>query len=76
MFLRDPVARFFSHYKIIERYRGFGEVDYTSDYTVAQFLNDPIRQQDFYLSQIHKKCSNIWSERFSVFDFEDVTERP
>lgn len=59
MLLRDPVARFISHYRMMERYRKFGDVDYGSAQTVATFLNDPIRSRQFYPSRIYANWSLI-----------------
>lgn len=76
MFLRDPVARFISHYRMMERYRKFGDVDYGSAETVATFLNDPIRSRQFYPSRIYTNWSVIYGERFAVFDYDDVSTKP
>tara|TARA_R110002012_G_scaffold203736_1_gene373142 strand:+ start:25375 stop:26268 length:894 start_codon:yes stop_codon:yes gene_type:complete len=76
MFLRDPVARFFSHYRMMERYRKYDDADYGSAETVSIFLNDPVRSRQFYPSKIYANWSAIWGERFTVFDFDDVKATP
>lgn len=76
MFVRHPVDRFFSHYKMMASYQRYGDIDYTSKSAVEKFLNDPIRSAQFYPTVIYARWKKHWGESFSVFFFDDVKKNP
>lgn len=77
MFARDPVARFWSHFRMVARYKKYGDINYSDLDVVQKFAADPLRSKQFFQSQIHAKWKKVYGpDRFSVFFFEDVLDAP
>jgi len=83
MIVRNPVDRFISDLRHIEKYKVLGDIDYFSEKNIKNFLyNKKIvvdtfqRHKVFYPSEIYKKWKKVWGNNFKCFFFDDIKSNP